>query len=83
APGAPAAAAGAPRALRTRDDAIRQLEDIADFFRRTEPHSPLAFTLDDAVRRARMPLPDLLAEILPDAGARRAMLTTLGIRVPE
>lgn len=80
---AAAAAPGAPRALRTRDDAIRQLEEIAEFFRKTEPHSPLAFTLDDAVRRARMPLPELLAEILPDAGARKTMLTTLGIRVPE
>lgn len=86
--GAPAgaaagAAAGAPRALRTRDDAIRQLEEIADFFRRTEPHSPLAFTLDDAVRRARLPLPELLAEILPDADVRRLMLTSLGIRFQE
>ena len=49
-----------------------QLEEIATFFRKTEPHSPLAFTLDDAVRRARMPLPDLLAEVLPDAGGAQA-----------
>ncbi|WP_137125151.1 type VI secretion system protein TssA [Roseomonas sp. HF4] len=86
APGAGPAAgavAGAPRALRTREDAIRQLEDIAEYFRKTEPHSPLAFTLDDAVRRARMPLPDLLAEILPDPNARKTMLTVLGIRVTE
>ena len=85
--GAPAAMGGAgpaaPRAMRTRDDAIRQLEDIANFFRKTEPHSPIAFVLDDAVRRARMPLIELLAEILPDAGARKNMLTTLGIRVTE
>ena len=78
-----AVAAGAPRAMRTRDDAIRQLEDIANFFRKTEPHSPLAFVLDDAVRRARMPLIDLLAEILPDAATRTKMLTVLGIRVQE
>jgi type VI secretion system protein ImpA len=76
-----AGAVAAPRALRTRDDAIRQLEDLAEFFRRTEPHSPLAYTLDDAVRRARMALPDLLAEVLPDNGARQAMLTMLGIRI--
>ena len=90
--GAPAAEGGAvvagggsgggPRPLRTREDAIRQLEELADWFRRTEPHSPLAFTLEDAVRRARMPLPDLLAEVLPDAKARAAMLTMLGIRPP-
>jgi type VI secretion system protein ImpA len=73
----------APRALRTREDAIRQIEDLAEFFRKTEPHSPLAYTLTDAVRRARMPLPDLLAEVLPDSGARQAMLTMLGIKVNE
>ena len=76
-------AAAAPRALRTREDAIRQLEDIAEFFRKTEPHSPLAYTLTDAVRRARMPLPDLLAEVLPDSGARQAMLTMLGSGLPR
>lgn len=76
-------AAGGPRPMRTRDDAIRQLEEIANFFRKTEPHSPLAFTLDDAVRRARLSLPELLAEVLPDAGARRMLLTTLGIRVAD
>jgi type VI secretion system protein ImpA len=73
----------AQRPLRTRDDAIRQLEDLAEWFRRTEPHSPMAYTLDDAVRRARMPLPDLLAEVLPDAGQRKAMLTMLGIKALE
>lgn len=83
--GAAAAASGGggPKPLRTREDAIRQLEEIADFFRKTEPHSPLAFTLDDAVRRARMSLPDLLAEVLPDYSARRMLLTALGIRVAD
>jgi type VI secretion system protein ImpA len=81
--GVAAAAAGGPRVLRTREDAIRALEDIATFFRKTEPHSPLAFTLDDAVRRARMPLIDLLAEVLPDANQRKMMLTSLGIRVAD
>ena len=78
-----ASAAAGPKPMRTRDDAIRQLEEIANFFRKTEPHSPLAFTLDDAVRRARLSLPELLAEVLPDAGARRMLLTTLGIRVTD
>ena len=81
--GRPSKGAWAPRAMRTREDAIRQLEEIANFFRKTEPHSPLAFTLDDAVRRARLSLPELLAEVLPDAGARRMLLTTLGIRVTD
>jgi len=87
---APAAAAGgggaaapSPRAARTREDVIRQIEEIAEYFRKTEPHSPLAATLQDAARRARMPLADLLAEVLPDPSTRRQLLTTLGIHVPE
>lgn len=83
--GAEAGGVAGPRrgAVRTREDVIRQLEEIAEWFRKTEPHSPLAFTLEDAVRRARMPLPELLAEVLPDAAARKAMLTVLGIMVRE
>ncbi|MGG5812357.1 type VI secretion system protein TssA [Falsiroseomonas sp. CW058] len=79
---AAAAGAAAGGALRTRDDALRELGRVAEFFRRTEPHSPLAYTLEEAVRRGRMTLPELLAEILPDEETRNAMLSRLGIR-PE
>jgi type VI secretion system protein ImpA len=80
---AAAAPAGAPGRLATRDDALRLLAEIADFFRRTEPHSPLAYTLQEAVRRGRMTWPELLAEIVPDAGSRAAILSSLGIHPPS
>jgi type VI secretion system protein ImpA len=67
-------------AIANREEALRQLERIAEFFRKTEPHSPLAYTLADAARRGRLPLPELLAEVLTDETARTAMLTALGIR---
>ncbi|HYF53823.1 MAG TPA: type VI secretion system protein TssA [Salinarimonas sp.] len=73
---------GGPR-IRTRDDVIRVIEEAAEWFRKTEPHSPLAFTLSDAARRARMPLPELLEEVLSDRDARRSMLVALGIKPPE
>ena len=73
-------AATAPGAIRTREDALRELGRIAEYFRLTEPHSPLAYTLAEAVRRGRMTLPELLAEIIPDQEARDAMLSRLGIR---
>jgi carbamoyltransferase len=57
-------------------------ERVAEFFRRTEPHSPLSYTLEEAVRRGRMTLAELLAEVMPDEEARHAMLSRLGIR-PE
>jgi type VI secretion system protein ImpA len=83
-PGQSAAAgvsAGGTGAL-TREAALRELDRIAEYFRRTEPHSPLAYTLEEAVRRGRMSLAELLAEVLPDADVRNGMLQRLGIR-PE
>lgn len=75
----PAASAAA---LASREDALRSLAAIADFFRRSEPLSPLSYTLQEAVRRARMSWPDLLAEIVPDTTLRDQILTSLGIRPP-
>jgi len=66
----------------SRDDALKTLETIATFFRRTEPVSPLAYTLDDAIRRAKLSWPELLEEIVPDVAVRQAILTALGIRPP-
>lgn len=64
----------------TREDALRVLDEVAEFFRRTEPHSPLAYTLREAVRRGRLTWPELLEEIVPDNDSRAAILSSLGIR---
>jgi type VI secretion system protein ImpA len=66
--------------INNREDALRVLNEVADFFRRTEPHSPLAYTLDDAIRRGRLTWPELLEEIVPDQDIRDAVLRSLGIR---
>jgi type VI secretion system protein ImpA len=68
--------------IMTRESALRSLETIAAFFHRTEPQSPLSFTLDEAIRRARLPWLELLDEIIGDRSSRDAFLTTLGIRPP-
>lgn len=77
------AAGGARGTIHTRDDALRELDRIAEYFRRTEPHSPLAYTLEEAVRRGRMSLAELLAEVLPDQESRHGMLARLGMRIEE
>jgi type VI secretion system protein ImpA len=66
----------------SREDALKTLETIATYFRRTEPASPIAYTLDDAIRRAKLTWPELLEEVVPDPGVRSAILTSLGIRPP-
>lgn len=63
-----------------RDGLLREITRIAALFRVEEPNSPLGYTLEDAVRRARLPWPDLLKEMMPEAGPRLALLSGLGIR---
>jgi type VI secretion system protein ImpA len=74
--------AASPGQIASREDALRVLGEVATYFRRTEPHSPLSYTLAEAVRRGRMTLPDLLAELVADTDARNAILNSLGIRPP-
>ena len=62
---------------------MRRLEEITAFFRRTEPYSPVAFTLEEAIRRARLSWPEWLAEAVPDRQQRDAILTRLGLRPEE
>lgn len=63
-----------------REGALKQLEDLSAWFRRTEPHSPLAYTLEEAVRRGRLTWPELLEELLTDKNVRDGLLVKLGIR---
>ena len=80
-PAAAGAAAAQPKEL-TRETALAQLRDLADFFRRCEPHSPISHHLEEAVRWGQLPLPDLLAELIPDEKARKELFTRIGIVVP-
>ena len=64
----------------TREDALASLAELSEYFRRTEPHSPLAYTLAEAVRRARLTWPELLEEVVPDQSDRDSILLRLGIR---
>jgi type VI secretion system protein ImpA len=66
--------------IRNREDALNAILRLADFFRRTEPHSMVPHTLEQAVRWARMPLTDLLAELISDDDARGALFKQVGIR---
>ncbi|MCB8876977.1 type VI secretion system protein TssA [Acidisoma silvae] len=69
--------------LVTRDDMLRNLLTVAEYFRTHEPHSPLSYALEEAVRRGRMSFFELLQEVVPDLGTRSVILSQLGIRPPE
>ncbi|WP_245515304.1 type VI secretion system protein TssA [Rhizobium deserti] len=67
-------------AIRSRDQAFEILTTVARYFRRNEPHSPIAMSIDTLVRRGRMDFSELLAELLPEQAVRHAVLTAAGIQ---
>jgi type VI secretion system protein ImpA len=77
APGSPAAVAGV---IRNREDAFRTLLQLAEYFRRTEPHTPVSYGIEQIVRWGRMSLPELLMELIPDDTSRESFFKQVGIR---
>lgn len=71
-----------PGSFETREQAFAMLLAVAKFFRDREPHSPLSYTLEEAVRRGRLPLPELLSELLGDDETRNRLLMAAGIKPP-
>lgn len=49
--------------LASRDHAFQELRKIAEYFKATEPHSPISFLLERAIRWGYMSLPELLQEM--------------------
>lgn len=72
--------ATSPEGISSRDEAFETLLSVARYFRRTEPHSPISLSIETLVRRGRMDFSELLAELLPEAQARNAVLTAAGIK---
>jgi type VI secretion system protein ImpA len=66
-------------AITNREDALKQLALIADYFRTYEPHTPLASTLDRAVQWGRMTLPELILELIPDETAKALYSQLTGV----
>jgi type VI secretion system protein ImpA len=68
--------------IRNRDEALGQLLKVAEYFRRTEPHSVVSYALEQAVSWGRMSLPELLTELLEEA-PRKNLFKFVGIKPPE
>ncbi|MEO7057171.1 MAG: type VI secretion system protein TssA, partial [Caldimonas sp.] len=66
-------------ALRTRADALRQLRAVADFFRRTEPHSPVAYLAERGAQWGEMPLHEWLRSVVKDQGVLAQIEELLGV----
>jgi type VI secretion system protein ImpA len=64
-----------------RPDALRRLQAVADYFHRTEPHSPVAYLVQRAVRWGQMPLEQWLMDVVTDKGVLAHIQETLGIKI--
>lgn len=80
-----AGVATASGAIQSRQDALKRLGDIADFFRKTEPHSPISYLLLRAVKWGNMPLESWLQDVIKDETVIFQIRQTLGFNtnLPE
>jgi type VI secretion system protein ImpA len=76
-PGAPAAPGGA---IKARQDALRRLAEVADYFRRTEPHSPVSYLVQRAIAWGHMPLDAWLGDVIKDGSLLENLRETLGLK---
>ena len=72
--------AGATGPVRTRQEALRRLAEVADYFRRAEPHSPVSYLVQRAIKWGQMPLESWLEDVIKNDGVLQELRETLGIK---
>ena len=65
--------------IQTREEAFRTLDQLATYFRKTEPLSPVSFTLEQIVRWGRMSFPDLMKQLISNEDVRNELFRHTGI----
>lgn len=65
--------------IRSREHAIYLLQEIASFFRRTEPHSPVAYLAQKAAKWGTMPLHQWLRSVVKDDASLSHVEELLGV----
>jgi len=69
--------------IETREQALRKLNEIASFFRKTEPHSPMSYAIEQVIRWSELSLPELLQELIVDGDARNGFFKLSGIKTED
>ncbi|WP_444993974.1 type VI secretion system protein TssA [Aliikangiella sp. IMCC44359] len=66
--------------IRNREHAFEQLQVISEYFLKTEPHSPISYTLEKTVRWGNMSLTELINELIPDGNSRQLYSSLTGVK---
>lgn len=84
APPAAAPVAGATGPIANRADALKRLRQLIDYFKQTEPHSPMASLLERALRWGDMDFQDVFSELLANnRDVKRQVFEVLGIKTED
>lgn len=78
--GAGMSAAAGP--VRSREEALRRLAEVAYYFQTTEPHSPVAYLVQRAIKWGQMPLELWLEDVIKDGSVLGQLKEILGLKTP-
>lgn len=65
--------------IKTRQEALRRLMEVSIYFQKTEPHSPVSYLVQRAIKWGQMPLEAWLKEVVKDGGVLGQIRETLGL----
>jgi type VI secretion system protein ImpA len=68
--------------IASRNEAVRALQEVAAYFRSAEPHSPVPYLLERAVRWSQMPFETLLHDMVQNDQALEEVEKLLRLRKP-
>lgn len=69
--------------VNSREDAFKMLIKASEFFRKTEPHSPVSYMLQQTVEFGRMDLPQLLQTLIGDEDVLKDFSKRVGVPVQD
>jgi len=76
--GGGSAVGGSGGPISTRADALRRLAEVAEYYQRAEPHSPVAYLVQRAIKWGQMPLEVWLEDVIKDGAVLGQLKETLG-----
>jgi type VI secretion system protein ImpA len=64
--------------VKSRQEALQKLSEVAEYFRKTEPHSPVSYLVNRAIKWGNMPLDEWLKDVIKNDGVLDNLRETLG-----
>lgn len=66
--------------LANREQAMKVLQEIADYFQANEPHSPVSYMLQKTIKWSQMPLHEWLTQVIKEDHPLQMVQETLGVQ---